>query len=288
MNVITTKEFEKNWKSWVYERKDSHMTVLLCCSTVSLEKTWQKRFLTELRLHCQVERVMWQEDENLTEWLRQIRTDYLLVFGNLRMLQEICRGRREGTFETEEQGNRPSVIYLSTEILWEHMIKRELLWIRDRDGVTLYLGRTGWQDGDLVVMPDMYGTEQKRVFTALSRHVAKLEEYVSGDHAARKDSRYLWEELAEPLWLRYGMPIWMGILLAVRYMGNLKETKTAKKLEQILAERKDRPEEKLWIPAEDVELLVDMAMAGIEMLPQQERLSWQQIKEFYMKLSRSV
>ena len=80
----------------------------------------------------------------------------------------------------------------------------------------------------------------------------------------------------------------MGILLAVRYVDLLTETKTAKKLEQILETRKDRPEEMLWIPAEDIELLVNMAMAGIEMLPQQEHLSWQQIKEFYMKLSRSV
>ena len=64
-------------------------------------------------------------------------------------------------------------------------------------------------------------------------------------------------------------------------MDLLTETKTAKKLEQILERRKDRPEEMLWIPAEDIELLVNMAMAGIEMLPQQEHLSWQQIKEFY-------
>ena len=104
----------------------------------------------------------------------------------------------------------------------------------------------------------------------------------------RNENRYLWEELAEPLWLRYGLPVWMGILLAVRYVDLGVRTRTGRKLEQILAGRQERPEEKLWIPAEDVDLLVNMAMAGIEMLPQQERLSWQQIKEFYMKFSRSV
>mgnify|MGYP004439673253 FL=1 len=212
----------------------------------------------------------------------------MIAIGNIRMLQEVCWNRNQDISGTGEYEKRPPVVFLSTEIMWEQMIKRDLLWIRDRDGVTLYLGRAGWKEEDLVVIPPVHGTEQKRIFTALSRNVTELKKCVPGSREERRDSRYLWEELAEPLWLRYGMPLWMGILLAVSHVDLLTETKTAKKLEQILERRKDRPEEMLWIPAEDIELLVNMAMAGIEMLPQQEHLSWQQIKEFYMKLSRSV
>lgn len=289
MKIITTEAFVKNWKSWVLERKGSHMAVLLCCNDIYFtEETWHQKFLTELRLYCQVDRIPWQKNGNVAERLRQIRPEYVIAIGNIRMLQEVCWNRNQDISGTGEYEKRPPVVFLSTEIMWEQMIKRDLLWIRDRDGVTLYLGRAGWQEEDLVVIPPVHGTEQKRIFTALSRNVTELKKCVPGSREERRDSRYLWEELAEPLWLRYGMPLWMGILLAVRYVDLLTETKTAKKLEQILERRKDRPEEMLWIPAEDIELLVNMAMAGIEMLPQQEHLSWQQIKEFYMKLSRSV
>lgn len=289
MKIITTEAFVKNWKSWVHKRKGSRVAVLLCCNeSYFTEKTWQQKFLTELRLYCQVEQVWWQEKENRAEWLQQIRPEYVIAAGNLRMLQEVCWNRNQNISGTGEYEKRPPVVFLSTEIMWEQMIKRELLWIRDCEGVTSHLGRAGWQDEDLVVMPSIYGLEQKQIFTALSRNVTELAKCMSGNTEERAEIRYLWEEMAEPLWLRYGMPLWMGILLAVRYVDLLTETKTAKKLEQILERRKNRPEECLWVPAEDIDLLVNMAMAGIEMLPQQERLSWQQIKEFYMKLSRSV
>lgn len=289
MKIITTEAFAKNWKSWVHERKGSHMAVLLYCNDIYFtEETWHQKFLTELRLYCQADRIPWQKNGNVAERLRQIRPEYVIAIGNIRMLQEVCWNRNQDIPGTGEYEKRPPVVFLSTEIMWEQMIKRELLWIRDREGVTLYLGRAGWQEEDLVVMPSIYGLEQKQLFTALSRNVTELAKCMSGNTEERAEIRYLWEELAEPLWLRYGMPLWMGILLAVRYVDLLTETKTAKKLEQILERRKDRPEEMLWIPAEDIELLVNMAMAGIEMLPQQEHLSWQQIKEFYVKLSRSV
>lgn len=289
MRIITTEVFFRNWKSWVYKRKGSHMAVLLCCNDIYFtEKTWQQSFLTELRLYCQVDRITWQKNMNIAEWLRQTRPEYVIAIGSIRMLQEICCGRNEDVSDLIDRRKSPSLVFFSTEVLWDKIIKREILWIRDQNGATLYLGRTGWQDEDLVVMPPVYGAEQKRIFTALSRNVTELEKCVPGSEEERRDSRYLWEELAEPLWLRYGVPLWMGILLAVCYVDSTKQTKAVKRTGSILAERKDRTEAQLWIPAEDVDLLVSMAMAGIEMLPQQERLSWQQIKEFYMKLSRSV
>ena len=266
------------------------MAVLLRSNMLDFnEKTWQQKFLTELRLYCQVDHVQWQGNRNMAEELWGMTPkEYLLVFGNFRMLQEICRRRNEGVSDTGQSAKRPFILFFSTEILWEKMVNREFLWIRDRDGVTLYLGKTRWQDEDLVVLPSVHGTMQKRFFTALSRNVTELAQCMPAGQEERTENRYLWEELAEPLWLRYGLPVWMGILLSVRYVDPGVRTRTGKQLEQILAGRKERPEEKLWIPAEDVDLLVNMAMAGIEMLPQQERLSWQQIKEFYMKFSRSV
>lgn len=290
MKITTTDVFAKSWKTWIHERRGSHVAVLLRSHTLDFnEKTWQQKFLTELRLYCQVDHVQWQGNRNIAEELWGMTPkEYLLVFGNFRMLQEICRRRNEGVSDTGQSAKRPFILFFSTEILWEKMVNREFLWIRDRDGVTLYLGKTRWQDEDLVVLPSVHGTMQKRFFTALSRNVTELAQCMPAGQEERPENRYLWEELAEPLWLRYGLPVWMGILLSVRYVDPGVRTRTGKQLEQILAGRKERPEEKLWIPAEDVDLLVNMAMAGIEMLPQQERLSWQQIKEFYMKFSRSV
>lgn len=290
MKITTTDVFAKSWKTWIHERKGSHVAVLLRSNMLDFnEKTWQQKFLTELRLYCQVDHVQWQGNRNIAEELWGMTPkEYLLVFGNFRMLQEICRRRNEGVSDTGQSAKRPFILFFSTEILWEKMVNREFLWIRDRDGVTLYLGKTRWQDEDLVVLPSVHGTMQKRFFTALSRNVTELAQCMPAGQEERTEKRYLWEELAEPLWLRYGLPVWMGILLSVRYVDPGVRTRTGKRLEQILAGRKERPEEKLWIPAEDVDLLVNMAMAGIEMLPQQERLSWQQIKEFYMKFSRSV
>ena len=290
MKITTTDVFAKSWKTWIHERRGSHVAVLLRSHTLDFnEKTWQQKFLTELRLYCQVDHVQWQGNRNIAEELwGMTQKEYLLVFGNFRMLQEICRRRNEGVSDTGQSVKRPFILFFSTEILWEKMVNREFLWIRDRDGVTLYLGKTGWEDEDLVVLPSVHGTMQKRFFTALSRNVTELAQCMPAGQEERTENRYLWEELAEPLWLRYGLPVWMGILLSVRYVDLGVRTRTGKQLEQILAGRKERPEEKLWIPAEDVDLLVNMAMAGIEMLPQQERLSWQQIKEFYMKFSRSV
>lgn len=290
MKITTTDVFAKSWKTWIHERRGSHVAVLLRSHTLDFnEKTWQQKFLTELRLYCQVDHVQWQGNRNIAEELWGMTPkEYLLVFGNFRMLQEICRRRNEGVSDTGQSAKRPFILFFSTEILWEKMVNREFLWIRDRDGVTLYLGKTRWQDEDLVVLPSVHGTMQKRFFTALSRNVTELAQCMPAGQEERTENRYLWEELAEPLWLRYGLPVWMGILLSVRYVDPGVRTRTGKQLEQILAGRKERPEEKLWIPAEDVDLLVNMAMAGIEMLPQQERLSWQQIKEFYMKFSRSV
>lgn len=290
MKITTTDVFAKSWKTWIHERRGSHVAVLLRSHTLDFnEKTWQQKFLTELRLYCQVDHVQWQGNRNMAEELWGMTPkEYLLVFGNFRMLQEICRRRNEGVSDTGQSAKRPFILFFSTEILWEKMVNREFLWIRDRDGVTLYLGKTRWQDEDLVVLPSVHGTMQKRFFTALSRNVTELAQCMPAGQEERTENRYLWEELAEPLWLRYGLPVWMGILLSVRYVDPGVRTRTGKQLEQILAGRKERPEEKLWIPAEDVDLLVNMAMAGIEMLPQQERLSWQQIKEFYMKFSRSV
>ena len=63
MKIITTEAFVKNWKSWVHERKGSHMAVLLCCNDIYFTgETWHQKFLTELRLYCQVDRIPWQNN----------------------------------------------------------------------------------------------------------------------------------------------------------------------------------------------------------------------------------
>ncbi len=57
-------------------------------------------------------------------------------------------------------------------------------------------------------------------------------------------------------------------------------------MEKFLTQKEVALRDMVWVAREDVLLLAEMAMAGIEMLPRQERLSWQQIKAFYILLCR--
>ena len=95
MKIITTEAFVKNWKSWVLERKGSHMAVLLCCNDIYFTEAWHQKFLTELRLYCQVDRIPWQKNGNVAERLRQIKPEYVIAIGNIRMLQEVCWNRNQ-------------------------------------------------------------------------------------------------------------------------------------------------------------------------------------------------
>lgn len=123
------------------------------------------------------------------------------------------------------------------------------------------------------------------------QHMEKtLVDLPSMSHRSRgekRELRYVWEELAEPLRLRYGVPEWKGILLAVRYLYGDDSVEIHSIFPAALEAYGQVLEEEIWIPAGDAKLLSAMALEGIEMLPQQEHLSWQQIKQFYMKFMRS-
>ena len=165
-------------------------------------------------------------------------------------------------------------------------------------------------------MPKLMDPVNRRCWKEIQHLENTLINLPSMSHRSREEKRelrYVWEELAEPLRLRYGVPELKWILLAIRYL----YADAFGKLRLIDAQRDTRPvstpgelcltdapgklrpvlpavleayghafEEELWIPAGDLRLLSSMALEGIEMLPQQENLSWQQIKQFYMKFVR--
>lgn len=297
MRLITMETFAKHWRLWIDKRKGSRVAVLLRWSIDSFENKRQQKFMTELRLECQVKCVQWQRSMNVSEWLEQTEPEYLLVFGDIHMLQDICRSRNDWRIwreDRERRGRDISIVFFSTELLWKDMVRSELLWIREADGTTVYLGKNGWREEDTAVTPMVYEARQKRVLAALSRYTGEWKERSPMNHRSseeKKQMRYLWHEMAEPLWLRYGVPLWVGILLAVCFLRSLETPEYNKKAVQdpdILQAENERLRRSIWVPAGDVGVLVNMAMAGIEMLPRQERLSWQQVKEFYMQLCRSV
>ena len=88
------------------------------------------------------------------------------------------------------------------------------------------------------------------------------------------------------MWLRYGIPEYLAGILALRFVYRTIKGKDFSAMEKFLTQKEVTLRDMVWVAREDVLLLAEMAMAGIEMLPRQERLSWQQIKAFYILLCR--
>ena len=115
MRVITGTNTAEQFHTWIEEQRDSHVAVLLR-SGQRAEDFWESGAVTELRLHCQVEKLVWKNPEELADRLRACKwrepadrvyqskqvesartclcaTDRLLAFGGLYELQEICVAR---------------------------------------------------------------------------------------------------------------------------------------------------------------------------------------------------
>lgn len=288
MKVITGMNTAEQFHRWIDTQRDSHMAVLLR-SGERAERFWESEIVTGLRLHCQVERILWETPEELTAKLsvcklgesaggvrmsKRKNSVRLLAFGGLYELQEICVARAwwQKRNDTSAGNKRVPLLFVTQDMIPAAMLPGEVLWVRNRDGVPRYFG--SFQEGaaDTVVMPPVRG-QAKRFYDLF----VKMEEE-TGD--------LMWKELAEPLWLRYGVPEYLAGLLALRYVYRVIQGKDFMAMEKLLTQKMVPVRDMVWIAREDIMLLSEMAMAGIEMLPQQERLSWQQIKAFYISLCR--
>lgn len=317
MKRIAAETFARQWRSWIISQKDSRAAVLLR-SDADIKRKGLESFFMNLRLNCQVDRMLWEDAEAAKKRLAETDLDFVLAFGGVQQLQEICRMRSAGKENCGRmQGELSwSLLFFATEPIRDPHWKRELVWIRDCEGRTCWSGKAGWKEEDRIIMPKLMDPVNRRCWKEIQHLENTLIKLPSMSHRSREEKRelhYVWEELAEPLRLRYGVPEWKGILLAIRYL----YADAFGKLRLIDAQRDTRPvstpgelcltdapgklrpvlpaaleayghafEEELWIPAGDLRLLSSMALEGIEMLPQQEHLSWQQIKQFYMKFVR--
>lgn len=317
MKRIAAETFARQWRSWIISQKDSRVAVLLR-SDADIKRKGLESFFMNLRLNCQVDRMLWEDAEAAKKRLAETDLDFVLAFGGVQQLQEICRMRSAGKENCGRmQGELSwSLLFFATEPIRDPHWKRELVWIRDCEGRTCWSGKAGWKEEDRIIMPKLMDPVNRRCWKEIQHLENTLINLPSMSHRSREEKRglrYVWEELAEPLRLRYGVPEWKGILLAIRYL----YADAFGKLRLIDAQRDTRPvstpgelcltdapgklcpvlpaaleayghafEEELWIPAGDLRLLSSMALEGIEMLPQQEHLSWQQIKQFYMKFVR--
>lgn len=317
MKRIAAETFARQWRSWIISQKDSRAAVLLR-SDADIKRKGLESFFMNLRLNCQVDRMLWEDAEAAKKRLAETDLDFVLAFGGVQQLQEICRMRSAGKDNCGRmQGELSwSLLFFATEPIRDPHWKRELVWIRDCEGRTCWSGKAGWKEEDRIIMPKLMDPVNRRCWKEIQHLENTLIKLPSMSHRSREEKRelrYVWEELAEPLRLRYGVPEWKGILLAIRYL----YADAFGKLRLIDAQRDTRPvstpgelcltdapgklrpvlpaaleayghafEEELWIPAGDLRLLSSMALEGIEMLPQQEHLSWQQIKQFYMKFVR--
>lgn len=326
MRVITGTNTAEQFHTWIKEQKDSHVAVLLR-SGQKAEDFWESGAVTELRLHCQVEKLVWETPEELADRLRacqwrepadrehqskqveqrepgdrvypgkqveqrepvgrvhpskqeeaicrqRYEPEWLLAFGGLYELQEICVARalwlKGGNTSTGSEV--VPLLFLAQDMIPMAMLPEEMLWLRDPEGVTRYLGAFPEGAADTVIMPPTRG-QAKRFYQLF----VKMEE---------KTGSSLWKELAEPLWLRYGVPEYLAGVLALRYVYRALKGKEFTAMEKILTQKEVALRDMVWVAREDALLLAEMAMAGIEMLPRQERLSWQQIKAFYISLCR--
>ena len=69
MRVITGTNTAEQFHTWIEAQRDSHVAVLLR-SGQRAEDFWERGAVTELRLHCQVEKIVWKHPEELADRLR--------------------------------------------------------------------------------------------------------------------------------------------------------------------------------------------------------------------------
>lgn len=302
--------FYEHWEEWLDCKKDSRITLLLEDSGDVLESV-SNDFRIAFSLKYQVAVVHGNIDrEDMIEELGKWKPAYLAAMGNYHFLQKVCHLRQtlcEDVDSSFGEDDLPLILFLTRDC--RSLLAKRLLWIRDGDGEVSCLECFDWQQRDIVVLPDRrLSVNYRRFGRALDEWEEALYQILLGQNGSLTaevqicgQSRFVWEELAEPLWLRYGIPIDIGLYHAFLFLYRISGEEFQRQLDAVLCEEscwhadwhleKTAQElyrgaaEAVWVPRGDVEILTGMAMAGIEMLPEQI-LSRQQVGDFYYSLCR--
>ena len=305
MRKVAFSVFQKKFKKDVMLVKDSRVAVLLEHSGY-----WWKlseHFRQELSVSCKVfylemdyEKADWH---NQTEKVCRWKPDVIVGIGGFEVLQRTCWLRNV------LPGEMVPVLLFSGKDRWK-LLEKESLWIRNQEGETIYWGYQREQENDLLVLTDEVVNQKEsetepRGIEMLGRAVAIWQRGIDNLLAEEQDlgwsekKRTLLEELAEPLRIRYGIPMEIGIYYGVLYVYR---QLTEKQKQRLCTYCKVKITEGCWhlekiahqvctkeltgtiLPVNDIFLLTQMAMEGIENLPPQQQLSWKQVETFYHQL----
>ena len=228
-----------------------------------------------------------QRPQMIREWMEKLsglRLEALVGVGSFSLLQRVLLLREK--LESEQI----PVLLFSGRDRWQALF-REDLWIRGSDGETEYWGYVGKHEMDALVMtqkgefcddvPDAFAKELDRFRRAIQ------EVYGSGTEETERDLCY---ELAEPLRVVCGIPMETGIYFSLLYLYRLLSTQEQEKACGLLGAGAERPDWKLegmaqayrreetagiLLSPQDVPLLTQMAMEGIENDPAGQQLGWE-------------
>lgn len=249
------------------------------------------------------------------ETLRKWRAEALVAVGEFYLLQKVCLLREK---LCGENGERVPVLLLSGKDRWQDFFG-SMLWMRRASGETDYWGYMGSHERDALVMtqggefkdfvPDAFEWEMDALRRALWEAGTVPGQTGSVGSAVWEDGwgycgikRDICRELAEPLRVRYGIPMEIGSYFALLFLyRSLPEQKKRRIREHgerlgIFGEHAGWQLERLahqyrwdWvsgilIPGRDVPLLTQMAMEGIENHPVERQIGWEQVRAFYGEL----
>lgn len=254
-----------------------------------------------------------QRFQNRIEMLSQWKPDGILGMGSFSYLQKVYWLRDHGS-----NGDVP-LLLLSDGDRWQELC-RDTLWIRGGDGRTFAWGYCKKNERDLLVLPeDRKQSEEQGQWW--DRTETKRRQSGTTDLFCERDvrGRTLVEELAEPLKILLDIPMIVGSYYALLYLYPLLTGEQRRGLWKIVAEEmlmqicSGKEGEKRWktlsgqvekehadwwlektvqtvcpeavrgvvIPEESVPMLTEMAMEGIENVPPEQQLGWQQVERFY-------
>lgn len=306
MRKVALSAFRRELKKEFYCKKDSRVAVLLEHSG-----HWWKlsdSFRHELAIACEVlylemglEEADWQKQ---MEEVRQWKPDEIVGIGGFEVLQRACWLRNTLSEETVP------ILLISGKDRWQ-MLEKELLWIRNQEGETVYWGYQRQQEKDFLVLPDEVFQKKKSdtgqnglevLGSAIEKWKNGIEYLLTEENTLELDEkkRTLLEELAEPMRIRYGIPMEIGLYYGILYVYRIL---SEEQKQELCNHCKVKIVEGCWhlekmahqvcakelagvvLSERDVFLLTQMAMEGIENLPIEQQLSWQQVELFYRELA---
>ena len=223
MRICEQEMFYCHWKQYILYQKDSRVAVFLRSRQdwESLNVAFLEGFSWEYSILF-LELESWTEDTEkmLLDW----KPDFLAGVGDVTILLEILQ-LREYLGDREKDFRDMSLYYFTEDGRWRSFLHRQV-WLRDDSLKTIYWGIPHRIAKDLLVKEEK---ELRDPFWEAVQEWRKLFMEAVGE---QHDQRRIWEELAEPLYLKYGIPRELGDYLALYYLYDILEPAKKKNLEQ--------------------------------------------------------